>query len=436
MKRIILISIFCALCGTTVFAQLKVFNNGNVAIGGNNISNSKVQVNIEEGENNGFKVYDKTWGESKFKVNTDESHTYLSGWAHYPNHSMSFTGDAGINIGEKPYLNEYSGGLLNIFTRNTYGYNSSGIFLRTTNNSSVGIYSAVDSNTKLTFASGLTSGNYNFYIRGNGEAYTQGILITSDSILKQNIKSMSGSLGKILKMRGVTYRYKDELSLNSSDKDLILQETETIEPNENRKKSGAIMDVPKLDTAILNKITEEDKNLNHIGLLAQEVERVAPEVVRTSINGTKAIAYTELIALLIEGMKEQQAQIEELRKEVEATRENNETPIIKQSTPSSNNNTPVINSNSLENQPTALYQNAPNPFSQSTRITYYIPNEVNQALLCIYDMQGKQLRQIALSVRGEGSVTVHGSELTAGIYLYALLADGKEVDVKRMILTE
>lgn len=88
MKRIILISIFCALCGTTVFAQLKVFNNGNVAIGGNNISNSKVQVNIEEGENNGFKVYDKTWGESKFKVNTDESHTYLSGWAHYPNHSM------------------------------------------------------------------------------------------------------------------------------------------------------------------------------------------------------------------------------------------------------------------------------------------------------------------------------------------------------------
>jgi hypothetical protein len=95
----------------------------------------------------------------------------------------------------------------------------------------------------------------------------------------------------------------------------------------------------------------------------------------------------------------------------------------------------VMGSNS-EIKQAYLYQNAPNPFSQSTRITYYIPNEVNQALLCIYDMQGNQLKQIALSVRGEGSVTVHGSELTAGIYLYALLADGKEVDVKRMILTE
>ena len=51
-------------------------------------------------------------------------------------------------------------------------------------------------------------------------------------------------------------------------------------------------------------------------------------------------------------------------------------------------------------------------------------------------LSGRQLKQITLSERGEGSVTINGSELTAGIYLYALIADGREVDVKRMILTE
>lgn len=89
-----------------------------------------------------------------------------------------------------------------------------------------------------------------------------------------------------------------------------------------------------------------------------------------------------------------------------------------------------------ENLSATLYQNTPNPFSQSTRIKYYLPKDVNTALLCIYDMNGKQLRQITLNERGESSLTLHGSELAAGIYLYGLIADGQQVDVKRMVLTE
>ncbi|MCE5175869.1 MAG: tail fiber domain-containing protein [Bacteroidales bacterium] len=439
MKKLNLILLLCAV---TVFSfgQLKVLNDGKVAIGGTNISNSRVQINVTEGENTGFKIYDTTWSESKFKINTSELYTYLSGWAYYPNLSMAFTCDAGINIGEKPYLTEYSGGLLNIFTRNTYGYNNCGIFLRTTNNSSVGIYSSVDNTTKLTFASGLSSGsgNYNFYVRGNGEAYTQGILVTSDSTLKQEIQSLSGSLDKILKMRGVSYRYKNE-SFYLPKENLISQtdtsEVGIINPNENRKKSSAIMGVPKLDPAILKKIENEDNNLKHIGLLAQEVELVSPEVVRTSVNGTKAIAYTELIALLIEGMKEQQTQIETLREEINAITGNSQASIIQKSALSSND-TPSANSNDLNNESATLYQNNPNPFSQSTQIHYYLPETVGVAYLCIYNLQGKQLKQIAITSRGEGSQTINGSEFSAGIYLYGLIADGQQVDVKRMILTE
>ena len=55
--------------------------------------------------------------------------------------------------------------------------------------------------------------------------------------------------------------------------------------------------------------------------------------------------------------------------------------------------------------------------------------------LCIYDLQGKQIKQILIARRGEGSQMISGSELTAGMYLYTLIADGNEVDTKRMILT-
>jgi len=34
------------------------------------------------------------------------------------------------------------------------------------------------------------------------------------------------------------------------------------------------------------------------------------------------------------------------------------------------------------------------------------------------------------------SITIKGSELNPGMYLYTLIVDGKEVDTKRMILTE
>ena len=49
-----------------------------------------------------------------------------------------------------------------------------------------------------------------------------------------------------------------------------------------------------------------------IGIVAQEVEKVLPEIVQTRKNGHKAVKYEKLVALLIEGMKEQQETIDKL----------------------------------------------------------------------------------------------------------------------------
>ena len=50
-----------------------------------------------------------------------------------------------------------------------------------------------------------------------------------------------------------------------------------------------------------------------VGVLAQELEEVLPEVVATRDNGYKAVKYEKIVPLLIEAIKEQQEQIDELK---------------------------------------------------------------------------------------------------------------------------
>ena len=68
----------------------------------------------------------------------------------------------------------------------------------------------------------------------------------------------------------------------------------------------------------------EDKNapdiLRQAGVVAQEVEKVLPEVV-SGDEGNKAVAYGNIVSLLIEAIKEQQGQIEDLKHEIQALKE-------------------------------------------------------------------------------------------------------------------
>ena len=51
-----------------------------------------------------------------------------------------------------------------------------------------------------------------------------------------------------------------------------------------------------------------------VGVVAQEVEEVMPEVVEDREDGYKAVKYEKLVPLLIESIKELKAEIEELKK--------------------------------------------------------------------------------------------------------------------------
>jgi len=66
----------------------------------------------------------------------------------------------------------------------------------------------------------------------------------------------------------------------------------------------------------LRGVTFEKDGRNSLGVIAQEVEEVLPEVVHTTQDGMKAVAYGNIVGVLIEAIKEQQEQINQLTLQV------------------------------------------------------------------------------------------------------------------------
>jgi len=92
-------------------------------------------------------------------------------------------------------------------------------------------------------------------------------LAPSDIRLKENIKPLENSLEKVMTLRGVEY-------------------------------------------------DRNDYGWHEIGMIAQEVEEVIPDLVRENSEGTKVLDYPHLTAVLVEAIKEQQKQIDTLKETV------------------------------------------------------------------------------------------------------------------------
>jgi hypothetical protein len=254
-----------------------------------------------------------------------------------------------------------------------------------------------------------------FYVKGNGKVWTRyGFLIASDSTFKTNIEDIGSSLDKVKNLRGVTYNRKYTVDSLISNENII--------PSSGH---GTNIKKTKLEA-------------KEYGLIAQEVESVIPEAVVTMHDSTKAISYTSLIPVLIEAMKEQQAQIENLQAVVNSQ----EKELNKLKNCCENENNSKLKSSTTEDfniensSDNILFQNIPNPFSERTIISYFLTESTEKAVLNIYDMNGTQLKSIDLHQLGNGSVVINGGEFNPGIYLYVLIANGEQVDTKQMILTK
>jgi len=102
---------------------------------------------------------------------------------------------------------------------------------------------------------------------------------------------------------------EDVVAYASSDeryKDLI---TPIENPNEKIKLLSG-------NTFVWNDKHEVFKGKKDIGVIAQEVEKVLPEIVETRDNGYKAVKYEKIVALLIESNKELLKRVEELESKI------------------------------------------------------------------------------------------------------------------------
>ena len=266
-----------------------------------------------------------------------------------------------------------------------------------------------------------------FYVDYNGYIYSQGNVTTSDSLCKTNITRLASPLQKLRELRGISFNYKNELNLNSGIKTSSLKEqTDSIY-------------LPEGVTPEITAQMRDELNRKRIGLIAQEVEQVFPEVVRTQYDGTKGILYSDLIGVLVEAINDLQdslivqgLQIAALQNQMNAMQavffaNSGAQPQLEQQGRQFN----------VDFSQAVLYQNTPNPFKQETTIAYRLPSNIQNASLCIYNLNGQQLKKYELDTSViSNNVTVEGSTLMAGMYIYALIIDGQMVASKRMVLTD
>lgn len=123
---------------------------------------------------------------------------------------------------------------------------------------------------QLTYFNGIfafRNADLNGYVPIVAESVTANSFTYSDITLKKNIATIESPLTKILKLRGVTFDWKKD-------------------------------------------------NKASVGVIAQEVEKVFPELVQTNAEGIKSVEYGNLVAPLIEAVKEQQKEIESLNNRI------------------------------------------------------------------------------------------------------------------------
>ena len=139
----------------------------------------------------------------------------------------------------------------------------------------VGQYNATDANALFTVGNGSSSTKSNaFVVYADGTATLKGANLTSDSRLKSNITPLAKSLEKVMKLNGVTFNWDKSKPQNFNASSTL-----------------------------------------QYGFIAQELEKVIPELVTNDAQGFKSINYIGVIPVLTQAIQEQQQEIEQLKEE-------------------------------------------------------------------------------------------------------------------------
>ena len=169
------------------------------------------------------------------------------------------------------------------------------------------IQSAVDDTTMAWQEFGGEAGS-------SGIAWGTGTSTTYEGVTKRMTLTSSGGLGvgvSPASTAGIIEAANDVIAFSSSD----IRFKENVTPI-----SDALFKIQQIRGVEFDWISDKEHHAydgHDVGVIAQEVEKVLPEVVATRDSGYKAVKYEKMMPLLIEAIKEQQEQIEELKQQIE-----------------------------------------------------------------------------------------------------------------------
>ena len=413
---------------TATFAQFKIASNGYISALTTETASSPLSINYggsshffmacDGGYRDGF--YCKSSGVNntgsvyggQFEVNNFKETSYHIGLRARANGSSQ---DA------RP-LKSYG-----LMADANHAYNSFGVFgsiddcnagaaiYGTTN----GGYGATDAHLYAGYFNGDAKVTGDFTVNGS----IQGVLLT-ESASVDNIQGeetallrsgASSTLGESLSNLSVSvYKMNRPAQDNTRTNELIAS----------KDKSDIDDEFPELEEYPMNVVEEQYYAKKHYGISAEDLEKMFPDLVYNKDDGTKVINYVEMIPLLVQCINELSSRLSSLE---------DDNVVVAKAALSAD---AVSSVPQMPSETTAsLSQNVPNPFSERTVIRFTLPEDVQNAYIYIFDMQGKMQKQIPVNASMQ-SVTVNGYELSAGMYIYSLVVNGKEVDTKRMILSK
>lgn len=376
MKRITLSMLF-AIVSVSMFAQFKVTSNGKVGVQATPTSTTVAMLSV-----GGIQTYSLS---APYTIGIYARPEFVaSKWVVGVKGNANFASvtNSGRSIGVLG-----TGGN----TTGKYNYGVAGNLYGTQGGAGVfGTIGGVFVNPASQYA-GYFYGNTTIY----GDLRVNEIITPSDMRLKENIEPLSemgSALENVLCMNAISYNYK-------------LRE---LTDEERESGDGAI--------------TEHDKkmaSIRHYGLSAQELQDLYPDLVYEDEEGYLSVNYVELVPVLITAIQELKTELDFLK----------EDKAVSRNVPA----TTGVESSAIKQ--TKLYQNTPNPFNGLTTIRFQLADDIQDASICIFNLQGKMLKDIPVTA-GMEHITVNSYELGKGMFLYTLLVNGQEFETKKMIISK
>jgi trimeric autotransporter adhesin len=370
-----------------VLGQQAVANYGVVAYANYGLQNLGVYSRNYNGKGTGT-----TFGVLSEVTDFDSPNSLNTGVAGYIDSRLSPFGNFGVTGAVSASCLDGSIGVAGVIgTGGAYvtRISQGGLFLN------IGVYGksligALANTTNNPLNNNYFAGYFDGNVQINGDAIcTANSWTSSDQRFKSNIKKLESTTDKLKRLNGYSYSFNVDQFKEKN--------------------------FPK---------TEQ------IGLIAQELQKEFPQLVREGLDGYLAVNYQGMVPILLEAIKEQSSKMDAQQKQIEDLKQLVQTLAISATDGRTQNTSSVELS---DKNVVVLNQNVPNPFAESTVITYNLSTDFEKAQLHFYTLNGKLIKSVNITEKGEGKMVVYANDLSGGTYTYSLVVDGKTIDTKKMV---